>query len=208
MARFSVLLDACVLVPITLADTLLRLAEADLYRPLWSQRILGEVIAAVEEIHPDLAASGGARRRAATMDAAFEDASVTGWENLIEGIDLPDRNDRHVVAAAQSGRADLIVTANLADFPPAALVLLAIEVQHPDDFLLDLLDLDPDRTVRVLFEQAQATQNPGITVAVLLERLRRCGVPGFADDAARQLWRGAEGNTRVSRASSRSAGPC
>nr|NLI49277.1 PIN domain-containing protein [Propionibacterium sp.] len=190
MARFSALLDACVLVPVALADTLLRLAEVDLYRPLWSQRILDEVIAAIEEIHPDLAADGRARRRVSTMDAAFEDASVTGWENLVEGIDLPDRDDRHVVAAAQRGRADLIVTANLSDFPPERLAALAIEVQHPDDFLLDLLDLDPDRTVRVLFEQAQAAQNPTITETALLGQLARCGVPRFADSAARQLWRG------------------
>lgn len=189
MARFSVLLDACVLVPVALADTLLRLAEADLYRPLWSQRILDEIISAIEEIHPDLAADGRARRRVEAMDAAFEDASVTGWENLAEGIDLPDRDDRHVVAAAQRGRADLIVTANLDDFPPERLGVFAIEVQHPDEFLLNLLDLDPDRTVRVLFEQARATKNPAITVPALLAQLVRCGVPQFAENAARQLWR-------------------
>ena len=48
--------DACVLVPIALADTLLRLAEADLYRPLWSERIIDEMVSAIEEIHPELAA--------------------------------------------------------------------------------------------------------------------------------------------------------
>lgn len=40
MARCTVVLDACVLVPIALADTLLRIAEHGLYRPLWSERIL------------------------------------------------------------------------------------------------------------------------------------------------------------------------
>lgn len=189
MARFSVFLDACALVPIALADTLLRLAEADLYRPLWSQRILDETVAAIEAIHPDLA-DGRAHRRAAIMDAAFEDASVSDWEQFVDGIHLPDCDDRHVVAAAQLGRADLIVTMNLSDFPCEQLSAFAIEVQHPDEFLLNLLDLDPDRTVRVLFEQAGATQNPAITVPALLEQLARCGVPRFAESAARQLWRG------------------
>ena len=188
MARFSALLDACVLVPVALADTLLRLAEVDLYRPLWSQRILEETVAAIEAIHPDLA-DGRARRRVETMDAAFEDASVTGWEQLVEGIELTDRDDRHVVAAAQRGRADLIVTANVADFPRERLASFAIEVQHPDEFLLNQLDLDPDRTVRVLVEQAEAARNPAITVPALLAQLARCGVPRFAENAARQLWR-------------------
>ena len=189
MARFSVLLDACVLVPVALADTLLRLAEADLYRPLWSQRILQETVAAIEAIHPELA-DGRARRRAATMDAVFEDASVTGWEHLVERTHLPDSDDRHVVAAAQLGRADLIVTMNLSDFPGERLSAFAMEVQHPDEFLLNLLDLDPDRTVRVLYEQARATHDPAITLPALLGQLARCGVPRFTESAARQLWRG------------------
>ena len=79
MTRFSALLDACVLVPIALTDTLLRLAEAGLYWPLWSTAILDEMVEAIEEIHPDLR-PGRARHRADQMQGAFEDATVTGWE--------------------------------------------------------------------------------------------------------------------------------
>lgn len=188
MTRFSALLDACALVPIALADTFLRLAEAGLYRPLWSSTILGEMVAAVEEIHPDLA-DGRARRRAEVMRSAFEDACVTGWEPLLAGIDLPDMDDRHVVAAAQRGRADIIVTFNLKDFPPAILDDLDIEIQHPDEFLLNQLDLDPDRTMRVLQEQSLATRNPAITIHELLGQLARCGVNRFSEAARGQLWR-------------------
>ena len=189
MARFSVLLDACVLVPIALADTLLRLAEADLYRPLWSRRILDEMVWAVEEIHPDLA-GGPAGKRAHVMDAAFDDACVTGWEPLVAGITLPDPDDRHVVAAAQRGRADLIVTANLRDFPPEVMEHLGIEVQSPDEFLMNQLDLDPGRVIATLHEQAAAANNPAITFEELLAILGRCGVPNFAGLAAQQRWRG------------------
>lgn len=91
MARFSAFLDACVLVPIALADTLLRLAEADLYRPLWSVRVLDEMVEAIETVHPDLA--GAAKARADAMRAAFDDACVTGWEPLESGINLPDPDD-------------------------------------------------------------------------------------------------------------------
>lgn len=189
MARFSALLDACVLVPIALADTLLRLAEADLYRSLWSERILDEVVWAVEEIHPDLA-DGRARKRVDTMDRAFDDACVRGWEPLVKGIVLPDPDDRHVVAAAQRGHADLIVTANLSDFPASSIEPLGLEAQGPDEFLLNQLDLDPDVVVRVLHAQAAAAQRPAITFDALVIHLARCGVPRFAAAAAQQKWRG------------------
>ena len=188
MARFSALLDACVLVPMALADTLLRLAEADLYRPLWSERILAEMVSAIEEIHPWLA-DGPARRRAETMDRAFDDASVRGWEPLVQGIALPDQDDRHVVAAALRGQADLIVTANHSDFPTTSLEPLGLEGQSPDDFLLNQLDLDPDVVIRVLHAQAAATKRPAITFDALVDQLVRCGVPRFANAAAQQKWR-------------------
>lgn len=188
MARFSVLLDACVLVPIALTDTLLRSADAGLFRPLWSERIIEEMVSAIEKARPDLPA-GSARKRAASMDRAFDDACVIGWEELVDGIMLPDVDDRHVVAAAQRGRADLIVTSNLSDFPPAELAKLEIEVQHPDEFLLNQLDLAPDLLISVLSEQAKATRNPAITFENLLEKLARSGVPNFAAEAAKQRWR-------------------
>jgi len=76
VARFSAVLDACVLVPIAQADTLLSLADAGLYRPLWSERILEETIRALETIHPAMRETGAARRRAAVMNQAFDDACV------------------------------------------------------------------------------------------------------------------------------------
>lgn len=188
MSRFSALLDACVLVPIALADSLLRLADADLFRPLWSERILDEMVA-IEEIHPGLA-EGSARRRAVAMDRTFDDACVRGWESLVQGIRLPDVNDRHVVAAALRGQADLIVTANVRDFPAPMLEDLGVEAQNPEDLLLNQLDLDPDVVIHVLFAQAAATRRPAMTFDELLNRLARCGVPRFAQAAAQQKWRG------------------
>jgi hypothetical protein len=109
MPRYTAVLDACVLVPVALADTLLRVAEKGLYRPLWSDRILTEAREATEEIHPGLDAG----KRFTSMREAFGDALVTGWEELEPAIRLPDQDDRHVVAAAIRGGADAIVTANL-----------------------------------------------------------------------------------------------
>lgn len=189
MARFSALLDACVLVPVALADTLLRLAEADLYRPLWSERILDEMVDAIESVRPNLA-PGSARGRAEVMRRYFEDAEVADWQHLVEGITLPDPDDRHVVAAALSGRADLIVTAKVRDFPSDLLGSMGLEVQHPDEFLLNQLDLEPDLTIAALRRQAAATNRPVITTAALLSHLARCGVAEFAAAARQQMWRG------------------
>jgi hypothetical protein len=98
-----------------------------LYRPLWSDRILAEAQAATEEIHPGIDAG----KRFAQMREAFDDALVTGWEELQSGIRLPDQDDRHVVAAAIRGGADGIITANVKDFPAAALEPLGLEAVRP-----------------------------------------------------------------------------
>jgi predicted nucleic acid-binding protein len=122
----TALLDTCVLVPSRARDVLLEIASAGAYRPLWSTEILAELDrtlrvllakrgASAEEIDAYLT------RLFRQMRITFPDALVTEWEELIPTIYLPDPDDRHVVAAARAGRADVIVTDNLADFPPAAL---------------------------------------------------------------------------------------
>ena len=121
------------------------------------------------------------------MREAFSDAMVTGWEELEPGIRLPDPNDRHVVAAAVRGGADAIVTANLADFPAAALSPLGLEAVHPDDFLLDQLDLSPPTLLELIREQAARTRRPPLTPPDLATLLGRAGVPGFADEILRLM---------------------
>ena len=83
------------------------------------------------------------------MDEAFDDARVEGWEPLEGAIGLPDRDDRHVVAAALRGRADAIITENVKDFPEEVLGPLGLEAIRLDDFLLDQYDLDPSATRRI-----------------------------------------------------------
>jgi hypothetical protein len=183
MPRYAAVLDACVLVPIALADTLLRIAEKGLYRPLWSYRILAEAQAAIEEIHPGIDAA----KRFASMREAFDDSMVTGWEELEPGIWLPDEDDRHVAAAAIRGGAQGIITANVKDFPAAALEPLGLEAVHPDDFLLDQLDLSPPTILQVIRDQAARTRRPSLTPRDLATLLGRAGVPGFADETLRLM---------------------
>lgn len=177
------MLDACVLVPIVLADTLLRTAEKGLYQPLWSDRILGEAEAAISEIHPGL----DVQKRFTDMREAFDDALVTGWEEHEPQVVLPDRDDRHVVATAIRAGAQSIVTCNLGDFPARALSVLGLEAIHPDDFLLDHLDYSPPTMLRVLREQAARTRRPRITPHDVAALLGRAGVPSFADEIRRLM---------------------
>lgn len=179
MQSFTVVLDACVLVPVTAADTLLRLAEREMYRPVWSERILDEAQRAVARLHPELSAAQ-IKHRFDCMDEAFEDASVSGWESLEGSIVLPDENDRHVVACALVGGADAIVTNNIRDFPDKTLAPLNIEVIRLDDFLLDIFDLVSEEIAAVIREQASDAMHPPLSTSEVLDNLATAGAPETA----------------------------
>jgi hypothetical protein len=163
---------------------LLRIAECNLYRPLWSQRIIDEAVSALHRVHPEVSVPQFIDRFD-QMNAAFEDALVVGWESLEHDLVLPDRNDRHVLAAAIRGSAGIIVTNNTRDFPAAALQEFDIEVTDADAFLLDQLDLAPQVVATVIREQAGDTRNPILSPDDLLQsppssqpaELRRRGPP-------------------------------
>jgi hypothetical protein len=97
------------------------------------------------------------------MDKALPDALVLGYEHLIDSIELPDRDDRHVLAAAVHCRASVIVTLNLADFPDQALGKFSIEAQHPDEFVLALLESFPDLVADAARTHRVSLKNPAET---------------------------------------------
>jgi predicted nucleic acid-binding protein len=177
------LLDACAIYGAYLCDTLLHLAEADAYRPLWSADIL-------EEVRRNVAASGvptdRVDRRIAHMRRYFPDADVTGYEHLVDGM-TNDPKDRHVLAAAVRASAEIIVTFNLRDFPEAALKPFDLTAVHPDDFLLNILDAHPALVLEMLEDQAGAYRRDPTTVSGLLPLLERSGVPRFAAEVRRHL---------------------
>ena len=175
MSRIRVLLDACVLVPYQLADLLLRIAEAELYEPLWSDELLAEVERNVVKLGIE---SAKAARRIAQMSSAFPNATVTGFEHLVPAM-TNDPKDRHVAAAAVRGGAALIVTANTSDFAPEALAGYDIEVVHPDDFLQDQLDLAEATVLDCLRRHRTAYTRPKFTITEYYLGLERT-VPAFA----------------------------
>ena len=180
---FPALLDTCVLYPAYLADTLLRLAEASAYRPLWSADVLSELRRNVIErgIPPDKV-----DRRITLMARSFPDTLVTGYESLVEGM-ANDPKDRHVLAAAVRANAEVLVTFNVKDFPEQALKPYDVVAVHPDEFLLDQLDLYPGLTTAVLRQQAASYRREPTTVSGVLVLLERTGVPRFAAEMRRHL---------------------
>jgi predicted nucleic acid-binding protein len=180
---FPAFLDTCVLYPAYLADTLLRLAEASAYRPLWSADVLAELRRNVIErgIPPDKV-----DRRIALMTRSFPDALVTGYESLVEGM-ANDPKDRHVLAAAVRANAEVLVTFNIRDFLEPALKPYDIVAVHPDEFLLDQLDLYPGLTMMVLRQQAASYRREPTSVPGVLVLLERTGVPRFAAEMRRHL---------------------
>jgi predicted nucleic acid-binding protein len=180
---FAAFLDACVLYPAYLCDTLLRLAESESYRPLWSADVLAELRRNLIERG---IASDKVDRRIAQMGRSFPDAIVTGYESLIDGM-TNDPKDRHVLAAAVRASAEVVVTFNIREFPEPALKPYDILAIHPDDFLLDQLDLYPGVTVEVLRQQALSYRREPTTVPGVLVLLERAGVPQFAAEVRRHL---------------------
>lgn len=142
MSHYTALLDANVLYPAPMRDLLMQLAVTDLFKAKWTADIQREWIDALVRNEPqrDRAALGCTRY---LMDKATRDCLVTGYAALIPTLALPDKNDRHVLAAAIVDRYDVIVTRHLKHFPYAVLANFGIEAQHPDEFLSDHLNLAP-----------------------------------------------------------------
>ncbi|HZL35399.1 MAG TPA: PIN domain-containing protein [Tepidisphaeraceae bacterium] len=161
MARFTAIFDACVLYPAHLRDLLLTMAATDIFKARWTNHIHEEWIRALVKKGHDPAKLARTRR---LMDAAVPDCLVTGYESLIEGLVLPDANDRHVLAAAIAISADVIVTSNLKHFPAADLAQFQIEAQHPDDFVIYQFDIDPPGYCRAIKGQRERLKIPPMAV--------------------------------------------
>jgi hypothetical protein len=95
---------------------------------------------------------------------------------LIPSLQLPDPDDRHVLAAAIVGRCDAIVTQNLQDFPDEALVPHGIEVVHPDAFLHAQLEFEPAIFCTAVRKVRARLKNPPYSVADYLDTLIRQGL--------------------------------
>jgi predicted nucleic acid-binding protein len=182
------LLDANVLYPASLRDLLLQLAFSGLYQARWSADIDDEWRRNLLAGRPELAER--VDRTRAVMQRAIPDAFVTGYAALIPSLSLPDANDRHVLAAAITAAADVIVTFNIKDFPPAALAPHGLVAQHPDAFLQSFIVMMPSEILAGVQACVTRLTHPKIGAADYLKVLRRLGLAETASflDGNRARW--------------------
>lgn len=171
---FVVVYDACVLYPAPMRDFLIRLAKTGLFAAKWTDQIHDEwirnLVAKRPELEPHLA------RTRELMDRAVEDCLVTGHESLIGALELPDADDRHVLAAAIRAGAQLIVTNNLRDFPATALDRFGIEAVHPDLFIEQQMDLHEGAVIGAAKQHRESLKNPPKSADEYLDTLAAQGL--------------------------------
>ena len=182
--RFTAVIDACVLAGALKRNILLSLAEAELFRPRWSDRILDEAAVAIEKILIEAAdgAEQRAKRARSAVEQAFPEALVIDYAHIERGLTgLPDPNDCHVVAAAVKAKASIIVTENLCDFPQNVLQPLEIESKTADNFIADTINLKPSLALSAMRRMRQRFKNPAMTADELLIRMEERGLMDTAD---------------------------
>jgi predicted nucleic acid-binding protein len=176
----TAVLDACVLYPAPVRDILLSLAAEALFKPRWSEIIQDEWQRNLLKNRIDLKKEQ-LNQTIKAMNLAFPDANVEDFENIISSVNLPDKDDRHVVACAIKCNADLIITFNLKDFPKNELSKYDVEIATPDKLSSNLIDINPGLACRAFNKMVNRLRKPNKTKLEVLATLKSCGLQGSVE---------------------------
>lgn len=176
--RFTAILDTNVIYPIIIRDILFWFAYYDLYTPKWSELIFEEWKSVMMRKGVDV---DEAEKRDQKANLAFPEALVKNYKSLIKNLNLPDDEDRHVLAAAIKENANIIVTNNLKDFPAMYLKEFGLSAKSADDFLTDIIDLNQKEALKAFNEMVLNKKNPEMDEFKILEGLRKVGLNNTAD---------------------------
>ena len=168
--KFKAVLDTNVIYPIVIRDLLFWFAFYELYTPKWSANIFEEW---KDVMNRKGISIENAIKRVNVANNAFPDVLVSNYECLIAILKLTDEKDRHVLAAAIKSNANVIVTNNLKDFPDDYLTSFDIRAKSADDFLTDIIDLNPEIAIKAFKEMVLNRKNPNMDEFEVLESLRR-----------------------------------
>lgn len=175
-SNYTVVFDANVMYPAPLRSFLMYMAVSGDFRARWTEMIHDEWIRNLLKNRPDLTEDKLNRIRT-LMNSKVPGSIVTGFEGLISSIELPDADDRHVVAAAIQTRAEAIITFNLKDFPDKELSKYGITALHPDEFISNLLDINTGSVIEGARKQRLSMKNPTATASEYLDILQRQKLP-------------------------------
>ncbi|MBB3149789.1 hypothetical protein FHS21_006243 [Phyllobacterium trifolii] len=178
--------DACVLYPFHLRNLLIYCAVDRLVDARWTDEIHDEWIRNLIANTPELSEERLTKTRK-LMNAVLPDATVSGYENLIPGIALPDPDDRHVVAAAIRAGASQIVTWNVRDFPSKELSKHGLARKTPDQFLIDLYSQWPEAVLAVTANARRNLRKTGLSAAEFIVSLKRQKLTRFVDEIEKHI---------------------
>jgi hypothetical protein len=176
--RFTCVLDTNAIYPIEVRDLLFWFAFYDLFTPKWSRHIFDEWDTVMRRKGVPLAER---EKRMQIANSAFPDALVQNYESLVEGLQLPDVKDCHVLAAAIKTNANLIITSNLKDFPEGYMASFGLSAKTPDDFITDIIDLNQEISLKAYRDMVLNRSNPDMDEYQVLAALRRNGLQGTAN---------------------------
>ena len=159
-------------------EILLGVAKAGAFAPLWSDRILEEWARAARKLGPT--GEPQARSEIALVRGAWPNASVTWKPSLEDRLYLPDPADVHVLAAAISGSADVIITMNAKDFPRQTLAEEGLERFDPDAFLREIWGRHPDLVAHVAEAVRQEAERLSGDAWDLRKLLKKARLPRLA----------------------------
>lgn len=173
--KFTIVLDACVLYPAPIRDLLLSLEAEGLFIVKWSDIIQNEWVRNLLANRSDLKKEQ-LIQTVIVMNLAFPDANVENFEVFLSGINLRDKDDRHVVACAIKCNADIIVTFNIKDFSTKELAKFGLEIQNPDELISNLIDINPKLARKAFNKMVKRLKNPKKTIDEVLTTLEKCGL--------------------------------
>lgn len=176
MGKLTVVYDACVLYPAPLRDFLMHLALTDLFHAKWTEAIHDEWTQNVQRDRPDIPPKQ-LRRTRTLMNIHVRDCLVTGYASHIPLISLPDPGDRHVLAAAITAGADVILTFNQKDFPAETLSTYGLRSESPDGFIHRHLMSFPRPVCLAAKRHRASLRKPLKNVDEYLETLERQRLP-------------------------------
>jgi len=179
ISTFTVFIDANVFFGARLRSLVLFMAQSKMFRARWTERVHDEWTRNVlSKRNVDVEKLEYIK---SCMNRSVLNCLVTGYEPLEQSFQLPDPDDRHILAAAIKTRADLILTFNAKDFPEDVVGPLGIEICNPDDFLLDLFGISEELFIGHVKADFEHYKAPKIAFDNYVADLRKAGIPKTAD---------------------------